>query len=323
VWQALPGNKVPTNCGTEKDRLNAEYLYYNAVTGELDKAYSVLVRSLELFPRDVFLHTNLAHTLLKLGQPKRAADLEDETARLEPSTLYFSWAASDNIVASRFKEARSWLAQAEALKFVSLELRIQRLRVAFVERDRATLDWIFEGEAHGPNRVVFLREESKFEAQQGYFDSADRLQQQAIRHLGLRLRFTSQQQADLARLRPPNPGAFDAYMQLAYLERPGVSTLIRQSPEMQLAELREYAFLLNGGNTDLVKLLPSNLILSAQRRHSSNSKSVNGTGWPNPSNFVHNCRRSVSLTLLACWQSTPPWESPSSRSPGRTRDDPR
>src|SRR5580658_7166407 len=42
---------------TEKDRLNAEYLYYSGVTGELEKSYPVLLRSLELFPRDVFFHT--------------------------------------------------------------------------------------------------------------------------------------------------------------------------------------------------------------------------------------------------------------------------
>jgi tetratricopeptide (TPR) repeat protein len=86
------------------------------VTGELDKAYSVLVRLLELFPRDVFFHNNLAYPLVELGQLKRAADLADETARLEPGPLYFSWAAEWNIDASRFNEARSWLAQAEALK---------------------------------------------------------------------------------------------------------------------------------------------------------------------------------------------------------------
>ncbi len=163
---------------TEKDRLNTDYLYYSDVTGELDKAYSVLLRLLELFPRDVFFHTNLAYTLGELGQPKRAADLRNETARLEPSPLYFSWAAEANISASRFKEARSWLAQAEALKFDSLELRIQRLRLAFIEGDRAALDRIFDGEAHGPNRVVFLRLRSRYEAQQGHFDSADRLQLQ-------------------------------------------------------------------------------------------------------------------------------------------------
>jgi eukaryotic-like serine/threonine-protein kinase len=163
---------------TEKDRLNAEYLYYSGVTGELDKCYSVLVRLLELFPRDVFFHTNLAHTLHKLGQLNRAADLEDETAQLAPSSLYFSWAARDNMIASRFNEARSWLAQAEALKFDSPELRIQRLRLAFVEADRGTIDRILEDEAEGPDRVVFLRDISKFEAQQGHFDSADRLQLQ-------------------------------------------------------------------------------------------------------------------------------------------------
>jgi serine/threonine protein kinase len=164
---------------TEKDRLNTDFLYYTWVTGELDKAYSVLVRLLELFPRDVFFHNNLAYTMVELGQLKRAADLEDETARLEPSPLYFSWAAEWNIDASRFNEARSWLAQAEALKFDSLELRIQRLRLAFIEGDRGALDRIFDGEAPGPNLVVFLRERSKFEAQQGHFDSADRLQLQA------------------------------------------------------------------------------------------------------------------------------------------------
>jgi DNA-binding winged helix-turn-helix (wHTH) protein len=164
---------------TEKNRLNVEYLYYYSVTGELDKAYSVLVRSLELFPRDVFFHNNLAITLRRLGQLKHMADVEDEAARLEPSPLYFSWAVTANISASRFKEARSWLAQAEALQFDSLWLRINRFQLAFIEGDRAALDRIFEGEAHGPNRAVFLRERSTFEAQQGHFDSADRLQLEA------------------------------------------------------------------------------------------------------------------------------------------------
>ena len=164
---------------TEKERVNAEYLYYVHVTGELDNAYPVLVRSLELFPRDVFFHNNLAYTLTKLGQLKRAADVEDETARLEPSPLYFWMAALFNINASRFNEARSRLAQAEALNFDSLELRLQRLRLAFIEGDRGALDRILDGEAHGPNRVRFLRERSQFEAQQGHFDSADSLQLQA------------------------------------------------------------------------------------------------------------------------------------------------
>jgi eukaryotic-like serine/threonine-protein kinase len=164
---------------TEKNRLNIELIYYSDVTGQPEKAYPVLLRALELFPRDIFFHTNLANTLFQLGQLNRAADAEDETARLGPSPLHFSWAASANIIASRFKEASSWLAQAEALKFDSLGLRTQRLRLAFIEGDRSTFDRIFDDEAHGPNRVVFLRERSRFEGQQGHFDSSDRFQLQA------------------------------------------------------------------------------------------------------------------------------------------------
>jgi eukaryotic-like serine/threonine-protein kinase len=164
---------------TEKDRLNTDFLYYSDVTGEFDKAYSVLLRSLELFPRDVFFHTNLAHTLLRLGQLQRAADVQDETARLEPSPLYFSVAGSGNLSASRFNQAKSWLAQAEALKFNSLNMRILRLQLAFMEGDRGALDRIFDSEAHGPDQAVFFRERSEFEAQQGHLDSANRLELQA------------------------------------------------------------------------------------------------------------------------------------------------
>jgi DNA-binding winged helix-turn-helix (wHTH) protein len=164
---------------TEKNRLNVELVYYSNVTGELDNAYSVLLRALELFPREIFFHRNLANTLFQLGQLNRAAEEEDETARLGPSPLHFSWAAFGNIIASRFKEARSWLDQAEALKFDIPGLRIQRYRLAFIEGDRSTLDRLFYGEAHGPNRVLFLRERSIFEAEQGHFDSADRLRLQA------------------------------------------------------------------------------------------------------------------------------------------------
>ena len=163
----------------ERNRLNIELIYYSNVTGELDKAYSVLLRALELFPRDVYFHRNLANTLFQLGQLKRAADVEDEMARLGPSPLHFSWAAFGNIVASRFNEARSWLAQADALKFDSVGLKTQRFRLAFIEGDRGTLERIFYAEVHGPNGAVFLRERSIFEAQKGRLDSSDRLDMQA------------------------------------------------------------------------------------------------------------------------------------------------
>lgn len=157
---------------TEKDRLNTDYLYYSHATGELDKAYSALLRALEIFPRDAVFHNNLAHTLLALGQLTRAADVEDETARLQPSPLHFSSAAGANLNASRFKEAESWLALAEAAKIDSLNLRILRSRLAFIQGNRAGLDQAFNREAPVPDPVVILRE--RYEALQGHLGSSDR-----------------------------------------------------------------------------------------------------------------------------------------------------
>jgi DNA-binding winged helix-turn-helix (wHTH) protein len=164
---------------TEKNRLNIELIYYSNVTGELDKAYPISLRAMELYPRDVFFHRNLANMLIQIGQLDSAAAAEDEMARLGPSPIHFAFAAQANIIASRFKEARSWLAQAESLKFDNLGLRTQRLRLAFLEGDRSTLERIFDSEANGPNRVLFLRERSRFEGQQGHLDGSDRLQMQA------------------------------------------------------------------------------------------------------------------------------------------------
>jgi eukaryotic-like serine/threonine-protein kinase len=138
------------------------------------------------------------------GPAQAAADLEDEAARLKPSPLYISWAAEANIDASRLNEAKSWLDQAEASKFDSLELRIQRLRVAFIEGDRGTIDRIFNSEARGAGRVKLLHE--RFEAQQGHFNSADRIEPQAAKissdpmEISWALVFSALQNAEAGRL---------------------------------------------------------------------------------------------------------------------------
>jgi eukaryotic-like serine/threonine-protein kinase len=54
---------------------------------------------------------------------------------------------------------------------------MQRLRLAAVGGDRSTFDRMFDGEAPVPNRVMVYRE--LFEARQGHFHSAERLQLQA------------------------------------------------------------------------------------------------------------------------------------------------
>ena len=163
---------------TEKDRLDFEITYYSNVIGDWEKEYSSVLRFLEIFPRDVFAHANLREAFVHLGQPDRAADEAAEVARLRPSSYYFGFAIQSIRFASRFNEAKSWIARADALKFDDLLIRRERLIVAFATGDGANVAKILKEEEQGKNREDFLHEHSLIEIQRGRFHSAERLRLQ-------------------------------------------------------------------------------------------------------------------------------------------------
>jgi hypothetical protein len=165
---------------TEKDRLNTEIDYYGRVTGDWEKEYSSVLRFLEIFPRDVLAHANLRAAFVYLGQPDRAADEAAETARLQPTAYYFGSAIQSIRFASRFNEAKSWLAKADALKLDNSLIRRERLIVAFATGDRDNVEKILKEEERGSYREDFLHEHSLIEIQQGRFHSAERLRLQAL-----------------------------------------------------------------------------------------------------------------------------------------------
>jgi eukaryotic-like serine/threonine-protein kinase len=165
---------------TEKDRFNAEINYYSNVIGDWEKEYSSVLRFLEIFPRDVLAHSNLRAAFVHLGQPDRAADEAAEVARLRPSSYYFGSAIQSIRFASRFNEAKSWLAKADALKLDNSLIRRERLIVAFAIGDRDTVEKILKEEERDKYREAFLREHSLIEIQQGRFHSAELLRLQAL-----------------------------------------------------------------------------------------------------------------------------------------------
>jgi eukaryotic-like serine/threonine-protein kinase len=166
---------------TEKGRLGAEINYYSTVIGDWEKEYSSALRFLEIFPRDVFGQVNLREAFVHLGQPDRAADEAAEVARLRPSAYYFGSAIQSIRFASRFNEAKSWLAKAEALKFDSSLIRRERLIVAFATGDRDNVAKILQQEEQGKYREDFRYEHSLIEIQRGRFQSAKSLRMQASR----------------------------------------------------------------------------------------------------------------------------------------------
>jgi len=165
---------------TEKGRLGAEINYYSTVIGDWEKEYSSALRFLEIFPRDVFGHVNLREAFVHLSQPDRGADEAAEVARLRPSAYYFGSAIQSIRFASRFNEAKSWIAKADALKFDSSLIRRERLIVAFATGDRDNVEKILQQEEQGKYREDFLYEHALIETQRGRFQSAERLRLQAL-----------------------------------------------------------------------------------------------------------------------------------------------
>ena len=127
-----------------------------------------------------FAHANLREAFVHLGQPDRAADEAAEVARLRPSAYYFGCAIQSIRFASRFNEAKSWLARADALKFDNSLIRRERLIVAFVTGDRDNVEKILKMEEQGKYREAFLNEHALIEIQGGRFHSAERLRDQAL-----------------------------------------------------------------------------------------------------------------------------------------------
>jgi len=168
---------------TEKDRLSIEIDYYGRVTGDWQKEYSSALRLLKIFPRDELAHSNLRAAFVHLGQPQRAADEAAETARLRPSSYYFGAAIQSIRFASRFNEAKSWLAKADALKFDTLLIRRERLIVAFATGDQDNVEKILTEEERGKHREDFLLEHALIEIQQGRFRSAEGLRYRALQTL--------------------------------------------------------------------------------------------------------------------------------------------
>lgn len=165
---------------TEKDRLNTEILYYGSVIGDWEKEYSSVLRFLQIFPRDLFARNNLAVASIHLGEPNRAADEAAETARLQPGSYYLGDAILASRVASRFIEAKSWLAKADALKFDDPRIRYERLLVLFATGDRDGVERILAEGERGSDRRDVLLNHAIIETQQGRFRSAERLRLQAF-----------------------------------------------------------------------------------------------------------------------------------------------
>jgi eukaryotic-like serine/threonine-protein kinase len=154
-------------------RFLAETLYYDLVTGELEKSYPIYQEWVQTFPQDVRGHINFSFCALFLGRLDRAAAEAREAVRLLPVEATYANLAQITIVDGQLEAAKSVLHEAEQQGIVD-PFRIWRHFIAFLERDQAGMreqaTWA-ENTASGDASTV-LYANANAEAYFGRFQSA-------------------------------------------------------------------------------------------------------------------------------------------------------
>ena len=168
---------------TEVGRFHAENIYYDAATGEEEKACSVAWEWVQTFPQDFIAHHNFANCSVQLGQLDRALAEFREAARLLPSVWSYTKWISVSIQADRFDEAATIFNEADKRNFDDIELRRLRFLLAFLKNDQRAMQEQLDWAAARPDAApVLLYERSRVEAYYGHFREARIMREQAVAH---------------------------------------------------------------------------------------------------------------------------------------------
>ena len=131
----------------ENERLYIVQVYYDNVTGELEKYLETLELWKRTYPRDATPHNNLAVKYNDLGQFDKAAEEAREAIRLNPNSASgHSLLAAALLGLNRLDEAIQIIGQAQSQKLETTAMRRTLYRIAFVQGDAPTMqqqiDWL-------------------------------------------------------------------------------------------------------------------------------------------------------------------------------------
>ena len=131
----------------ENERLYITQVFYDNVTGELEKYLETLELWKRTYPREGAPHNNLAVKFNDLGQFDKAADEAREAIRLNPNSASgHSLLATALLGLNRFDEAKQIIGQAQSQKLETTAMRRTLYRIAFVQGDAAAMkqqiDWL-------------------------------------------------------------------------------------------------------------------------------------------------------------------------------------
>ena len=130
----------------EYEKLYITQVYYDNVTGELDKYLQTLELWKRTYPRDSVPHNNLAVKYTELGEFEKGVEEAREAVRLNPNSASgHSILATCFVGLNRFDEAKQVIQEAFGKKLENLRMHQNLYRMAFLRGDadamQQEVDW--------------------------------------------------------------------------------------------------------------------------------------------------------------------------------------
>ena len=167
---------------SEREKLRITSLYYEVVTGEIDKDIETLKIYLNVYPQDPLPHNNLSVAYSVIGQYELSAEESRAAMRLDPdSATRFSTLANALIHLNRYAEAKEVCEKALRQKLDDPAVHHHLYRVAFVSGDRAALEQYQHWFAGKPNEYSAIAREAAGAAYAGEWHLSSDYAQRAIR----------------------------------------------------------------------------------------------------------------------------------------------
>jgi serine/threonine protein kinase/tetratricopeptide (TPR) repeat protein len=166
---------------SEREKLAITAVYYENVTGELDKAAQTYREEIESYPRYFPAYLNLGNLYAVQGQYEKATESFRQSLRLAPDSAG-PYTDLGNILLSlqRFDEARQIIREAQARKLDNVALRNALYALAFLGSDSAAMAEQQQWYAGKPEENMGLALASDTEVYGGHLGKARELTRRAV-----------------------------------------------------------------------------------------------------------------------------------------------
>jgi serine/threonine protein kinase/tetratricopeptide (TPR) repeat protein len=125
---------------TERERSHIITLYYDIATGELEKATEGYKQWMQIYPRDVTVHGNLANEFMLAGRYQEAVDAERPNIMADPNVVDYLNLSASYIALNRLDEAQGAVNDAISRRLDDPVLHENIYNLAFLRGDTAAME---------------------------------------------------------------------------------------------------------------------------------------------------------------------------------------